>query len=135
MILALLFFCISGAVILQVFASANGIVQRNRRSDSAVLCAQSCAESYTVSGDLSKTLITVFGQEYTSQDGVYTIPLDGECRPSESGSVTLTLTEQSENGAAGSFSTVTAVFSHSGEEFYRLSFSAYTPFDGGDRNE
>ena len=133
--MTLLFFCVSGAVVIQVFAAANNAMLRNQRTDNAVLCAQSCAESYSVSCDLGRSIKTVFGKEYTPENGVYTLTLNEELLPESNADIKLVFTEQTESTSVGKLSTVTAVFSSGDEEFYRLSFSAYSPNHGGDANE
>lgn len=56
MIIALLFFVISFAVIIRVFASADSLERRSRQRQSAALCAQSIAEAYSVGGDVQKAV-------------------------------------------------------------------------------
>ncbi len=131
MLIALLFFCISGAVILQVFAAANSYMLKNRRCDSAALCAQACAEVYSAKGNISEMLSTVFGKEYTPENGVYTVALDNECLPSEEAAIVLTVHESTQSSPAGILSTATADFTYMDECFYSLSFSVYTPTKGG----
>ncbi len=126
-IIALLFFCISGAVILQVFAAANGTILKNKRTDRAVLCGQSLAESYSQGGELSYATEAVFGKPLSPVG----ITLDKEFRYDPTGSITLNLSEKTEVSEAGTLSTATAVFIYDGAEFYRLEFSAYTPRNGG----
>ena len=50
MIIALLFFVISFAVIIRVFASADSLERRSRQRQSAALCAQSIAEASRSAG-------------------------------------------------------------------------------------
>ena len=135
MLIALLFFCISGAVILQVFASAYGYMQKNKRSDSAALCAQACAEVYSGNGDIEEMLSDVFGREYITENGIYTISLNDDCIPSEEATILLTVSETENTTSAGIFSTATVEFSYDDEYFYSLSFSAYIPKNGGGTDE
>lgn len=135
MLIALLFFCISGAVILQVFACAYGYMQKNKRSDSAALCAQACAEVYSGNGDIEEMLSDVFGRDYIPENGVYSISLNDDCMPSEEATIMLTVSETENTTSAGTFSTATAEFSYDDECFYSLSFSAYIPKNGGSADE
>lgn len=61
--MALLFFVISFAVIIRVFAAADGLERKSRRRVKAALCAQSIAEAYSVSGDTGTALRLVFGED------------------------------------------------------------------------
>ena len=63
MIIALLFFVISFAVIIRVFASADSLERRSRQRQSAALCAQSIAEAYSVGGDVQKAVSLALGAD------------------------------------------------------------------------
>ena len=135
MILTLLFFCISGAVIMTVFASAAGRMQKNDLTDNAVLCAQSCAEVYSVTGSVEEMAMTVFGSSCEKVESTYRIGLDRDFRPSDSAAVVLILNEKRSDGGSGTLGSVTAEFIHNDSTLYSLTFSAYIPDNGGESDE
>ena len=126
MIISLLFFIISLGVIIRVFASADGLERRSQRRDRAVLCATSIAEAYSVSGNVGEALRLVFGEELP----VGEISLDPEMNPRDGGEITLTLTEDRNNTAAGVYSTLSLRFGYCGEELFSLECGAYIPGGG-----
>lgn len=133
LILALLFFSISGAVILKVFASADRRSHANAEKENVMICAQSIAEIYSETADADEALKTVFLQapEYDGGRGVYTMRLDSYCRPAADGSLTMSAAEEREKTASGELSELTLSFSNGERELFSLVCSAYRP-DGGD---
>ena len=131
MIAALLFFSVSGAVILRVFAAAHVRAGENSARDSAILCAQSVAEAYSVSADPRAACARVFGAEPRTDGETLTLELDGNCRPSGNAAVTLSLTENREPTAAGTLCRLSMTFSTAGGELFSLDCSAYVPEKGG----
>lgn len=144
LIIALLFFSISGAVILKVFASADKRSQQNAQKERAIICAQSIAEAYSELGNTEAALKAVFSESVKldeTPDG-FSVKLDGSYRPALDGSVILKTAEQREKTASGELSRLTISFDSENEELYNLVCSAYLSenkatksFDGGDRNE
>lgn len=126
MTIALLFFVISFAVMIRVFAAADGLERRAQRREKAVLCAQSIAEAYSVSGDTGTALRLVFGEDMPQGD----IQLNSELLPEDNGEITLTLYEEKEDTAAGTYSTLSIRFGYSGEELFSLDCGAYIPRGG-----
>lgn len=143
LIIALLFFSISGAVILKLFAAADKRTRENAQKERAIICAQSIAEAYSELGDTESVLKTVFSDsvkiEETS-DG-FSIKLDGNLTPALDGNVILKTSEQREKTASGELSTLTISFDSENGELYSLVCSAYLSenkaekIPGGDRNE
>lgn len=134
MIMAMLFFSISGAVILSVFAAADGKMRRCVQNDSILLCAQSCAEAYSLNGDAVEMVEIVFGSGAWVSDGALQIPLNTQCGLSDSGEIMLTVTETENVTDAGTLHTAELLFTHDGETLQRLECSAYIPTGevGGD---
>lgn len=126
MTIALLFFVISFAVMIRVFAAADGLERRAQRREKAVLRAQSIAEAYSVSGDTGTALRLVFGEDIPQGD----ILLNSELVPEDNGEITLTLSEEKEDTAAGTYSTLSIRFGYSGEELFSLDCGAYIPRGG-----
>lgn len=126
MTIALLFFVISFAVMIRVFAAADGLERRAQRREKAVLCAQSIAEAYSVSGDPGTALRLVFGEDIPEGD----ITLNSDLVPEDNGEITLTLSEEKEETAAGTYSTLSIRFGYSGEELFSLDCGAYIPRGG-----
>lgn len=125
--MALLFFVISFAVIIRVFAAADGLERKSRRRVKAALCAQSIAEAYSVSGDTGTALPAGFRPEDTPGTAFRWIPT---MWPEQDGEITLTLSEEREDSAAGTYSTLSIRFEYSGEEVYALECGAYIPQGG-----
>lgn len=129
MVIALLFFIISFAVIIRIFAAADGMERRERRREQASLCAQSIAEAYSVSGNAETALELVLGSSIQySGDG--TIGLDGSLNPSCQPEITLSIAENRRELSAGVYSQLSICFTADGEEFYTLDCGAYIP-EGG----
>lgn len=126
MTIALLFFVISFAVMIRVFAAADGLERRAQRREKAVLCAQSIAEAYSVSGDTGTAMRLVFGEDMPQGD----ITLNSELVPEDNGEITLSLSEEKEDTAAGTYSTLSIRFGYSGEELFSLDCGAYIPRGG-----
>lgn len=132
LIIALLFFSISGAVILKVFASADNKTRMNSQRENAMICAQSIAEVYSESGSAESTFDIVFSGKGSFDDsGSYNIVLDSLCRPAADGTITLIASEEREKTVSGVMSRLTVTFTCGETELYTLVSSAYKP-DGGD---
>lgn len=127
LIIALLFFSISGAVILKVFAAADKRTRENAQKERAIICAQSIAEVYSELGNAEAALKTVFSDSarfVEAPDGL-SIKLDGNFTPALDGGVVLNASEQREKTASGELSTLTVSFHSENEELYELVCSAY----------
>ncbi len=133
-ILALLFFSISAAVILKIFASADRLSRVSSEKENAMICAQSIAESYSQCGDVGDALKTVFSEtaDFAESGGEYTLLLDEKCKLSAYGGVQLKLSEDREKTTAGVLSRLTLTFETENEELYSLDCSAYIPSGGAD---
>lgn len=127
LIIALLFFSISGVVILRVFAAADKRSQQNARKERAIICAQSIAEVYSELGNAEAALKAVFPESVRldeTPDG-FSIKLDGSYRPAIDGEVILNASEQREKTASGELSRLTVSFDSENGELYSLVCSAY----------
>lgn len=136
LLVCLLFFSISGAVILKVFAAADVRAARNSAKENAVLCAQSVAEAYSVCGDAQQACLLVFGLTPQDDGGRLVVFLDENCAavpiPSD---ITLSLTESRTSYPAGELAQLELVFSAESAELYSLTCSAYIPEKGGAASE
>ena len=116
MIIALLFFVISFAVIIRVFASAD------------------IAEAYSVGGDVQKAVSLALGADLRDFTGSAEIGLDSGFYPSDSSDVILRLDEQKQDTAAGVYSELAVeFFDNSGDDeelIYSLKCGAYVPGGG-----
>lgn len=119
-IVALLFFSISGAVILRVFAGADAKSRFSARLEEVVICAQSMAEVYSETGDINTAARTVLGSPIIDTKN----PDKTEIRTSD-GKINLYASEESEQTGAGELKELLMVFTADGEELYRLSCTAY----------
>lgn len=81
MIIVLLFFSVASAVILRAFVAADRISAENIRLERMAFCAQSAAESFSVTADLAETAEFLFGVEYENLENAtrIEIPLDSKC--------------------------------------------------------
>lgn len=133
LIIALLFFSISGAVILNVFATADKRSRSNAEKENAMICAQSIAETYSETGNADEALNIVFSQppEFDENSGVYTMKLDSYCRPASDGKIVMSAEETREKTDSGVLSDLTISFSNGETELFSLVCSAYIP-DGGE---
>ena len=133
LIIALLFFSVSGAVILRVFASADKRSRANAEKENAMICAQSIAETYSELGNAGEALMTVFSQacEFDDESGLYSIKLDSYCRPATDGNITMSAAEERERTMSGELSELTITFLNDKEELFSLVCSAYIS-DGGE---
>lgn len=119
MIIALLFFCVSGAIILKVFAGANSKSHESARLERVILLAQSIAEAYSVFGDAQKTA------EYVGLAQLNTNI------PDKNGEIALQSTETQTETEAGELRTLEMRFYYNNEEIYVLDCSSYIHKDGG----
>ncbi len=119
MIIALLFFCISGAVILKVFAGADRKSQESARLERVVILAQSIAEAYSVYGDADKAAECVGLEQLNTSIS------------DQSGEIVLKTTQSSSETNAGELRTLRMVFSYGDKEIYSLDCSSYIPKNGG----
>ena len=116
MIIALLFFSISGAVILSVFAGADRKSRQSEMLESVIVFSQSIAEVYSESGNADETIALV-----TSECG----KLDE--------SITLSKFEEKTQGESGTFSKLTVAFAEGDREIYRFTCASY--IQNGGSNE
>ena len=133
MIISLLFFIISFAVIIRVFAAADRLEREERRRESASLLAQSAAEAYSVCGNAEKALELALGADVPEFSGGLEIGLNDELMPADGGEITLSLSETRRDTGAGVYSELSMSFRHDGSVLYSLKCSAYIP-GGGAQN-
>lgn len=67
LIIVLLFFAVSGGVIMNLFASADIASRKNRAGEQVMLRVQSMSEMYAVKGDLYSAADAVFGKNICSE--------------------------------------------------------------------
>ena len=129
MIIVLLFFCISGAIIMRAFTAADLQSRKITIKENAALCAQSAAEAYSISGSVEEMTERVFGKAYSpDENGRCTLPLNTSCNISAAeGGITLILSESEEINDAGRLSDLKMLFVYNEEEIFTLSCTAYVP--------
>lgn len=123
MIIALLFFSISGAVILKVFSSADMKSRESARLERVIVFAQSFAEAYSESGSVGEAARLVLGEYSAGEDGAVLL---------EGGSVNMRTSEKRTATGAGVLSELTMTFTADGKEIYSLTCSSY--IRGGEPN-
>lgn len=116
-IISLLVFSFSGAVILKVFAAADTKSRKSAELESVVITAQSIAEAYSQYADASQAVKTVLQTD--------SIP-DLSAVPLSNGRVMLNAYEQRTNSGAGELCELTMSFTSNGEELFSLKCTAYT---------
>lgn len=119
MIIVLLFFSIASAVILRSFAGSDKLAKDSRLLESAVFRAQSAAEIYSGTGDLSKTAETLF-PSYAADGNLsrITVPIDGK--------MYMTMSETAEEYGGGTLKKLEIVFrDDDGETIYETGSGAY----------
>ena len=137
LIIILLFFSFSAAVILSVFAAAD---YRQRRSDmieKAVICSQSLAEVFSVTGDFIETAEIVFGETNEEfYDNTAEIHLDNDMKPCDNGKITLFMQQKHTETEAGRLSSLEFEFRTSeGNLFSPVICESYFPDKGGAADE
>lgn len=136
LLIVLLFFSLSAAIILQVFTAADRKQRLGETTESVIVCAQSVAECYSVTGDIEETVLRVFGTDVSIEDGIAILRLNGELIPSEDGVIDLVLTQKDTRvSKAGVLSYIDIEFRHGEEELFAMECSAYTPDNGGATDE
>ncbi len=131
----LLFFSFSAAVILQMFAAADHKRDISTLAQKSVICAQSAAEAFSVSGSLSETVMLVFGTEAEKREGYSFIMLNEDFKSSENGIIELRITENAEETDAGQLKRLDMAFLYGGSELYALECFSYIPEKGGCTDE
>lgn len=123
MIIALMFFCVSGAVILKVFAGADSKSNASARLERVIVLAQSIAEAYSVYGDAEKAA------ECVGLERLNTII------PDKNGEIILQSTQTQLSTEAGELRTLQMRFFFNEEEIYTLDCSSYIHKGGGAGSE
>ncbi len=132
MIIVLLFFSIASVTILRTFAASDSLSRESGRLERMSFCAQSAAELYSETGNLSETSKELFGIETENADTVI-VPLDEQCRYSKS-DVSLYMSMTAVKGERDGLSELHIAFSDKGgETVYEIKSGAYLPEkeDGG----
>ena len=139
LIIILLFFSISGAVVLKLFASADIIEEKSFLTGHAVMNVQSLSEIYAGTGDMRRASDELFGSGWYTEDpdGVITICLDNEMKPlltedarRNYGRVNIVLDETRTKGNCGELCSMTGkvyLLGEGGTEIYSQVCSAYIP--------
>ncbi len=134
LLIVLVFFSFSIAVILRIFAAADHKQKISELTEKSVICAQSVAEAFSVCGELSEAAKLVFGTEDDFGSSARLL-LNDNMKVEEGGGVTLVLRQNDEKTEAGKLSYLDMDFSVCGENIYTVICTAYTPYNGGDSNE
>ncbi len=121
MIIALLFFSISGVVILRIFAAADNKTRMSNKLENVIVCAQSMAEAYSECGNISQSANLVWNSPMISEENhVTTVNLPES-------DIVLKAYEERITQTAGELAKMHMVFTSDGEELYTLDCSAYIP--------
>ncbi len=132
LIIVLLFFSLSAAIILRVFAAADNKQKLGELTEKSIIRAQSLAECYSVTGDASAAAEQVFGVQPDMSEGMMSMSLDSELSPAQEEAVLLTMTELSrEQSGAGALSSMRITFTAGESELFSLTCTAYIPNEGG----
>lgn len=129
-IIVLLFFCISGTIVMRAFAAAQLQAQKSSIHENIDLCAQSLAEAFSQYGSMEEAASAVFGKDLAAdQAGSCEIYIDQNCQITASSEeyIKLALSQSTMKTNAGSLNELTMCFSYKDEELYRLTCFAYLP--------
>lgn len=137
LIIVLLFFSFSAAVILQIFAAADQRQDNGDAVEKAVICSQSLAEAFSVTGNLSEASEIVFGDcmgEFNENRAE--IRLDSGMKPNENGEVILYMNQLSQKSEAGVLERLRFEFrTTEGQLIPEIICEAYFPDEGGAADE
>ncbi len=137
LIIILLFFSFSAAVILSIFAAADYRQQHSDLVEKALIYTQSLSEAFSVTGDFNEAAEIVFGENSGSFSGnTAEIRLDSEMKPNENGGITLSVFQRDAETKAGRLSCLEIEFRTSGERLFSpVICEAYFPNKGGAADE
>lgn len=90
MIIVLLFFVISCAVVMNMFVHSDKLSRESERLEKMTFCSQSAAEIYSETGSTSKITEMLFGIS-TEENKAVNLKLDNDFSVSEEGALTLEL--------------------------------------------
>lgn len=131
MIIVLLFFSIASAVILKAFVTADRISAENIRLEKMSFCAQSAAECFTATADISKTAEMLFGVDLSDSENTtrIDIPLDDNCEYAYMKEASISMTMQIVNtDYDGRLQMLRIFFSDNDKNLlYEINTAAYTP--------
>jgi len=131
MIIVLLFFSIASAVILRAFVTADRVSAENIRLERMAFCAQSAAETFSVTADIAETAEVLFGIESDKFENAtrIDIPLDNECGYSYLKEAKVFMTMQIVNTEyEGRLRTLHIFFKdEDGNMLYEINTAAYVP--------
>ncbi len=136
LIVILLFFSFSAAVILGIFAAADHRQKHSNLVENALVCSQSIAEAFAVTGDFAEASEIVFGAVGVSDGNVAEIRLDDNMMLCEDGEVMLSMIQNNIETEAGRLSCLEFEFvTDKGKLFSPIICEAYFPDKGGAADE
>ena len=128
-IIVLLFFFVSGAIVMKAFATAD-LRAKSSICENINLCTQSLCEGYSVKGNIEDTTALVFGEEFSAdENGECIIYLSSDCKTvlGSDECIILELRERKERKASGELCFLTVTFRYDGEEIISAEASSYAP--------
>ncbi len=137
LIVILLFFSFSSAVILGIFAAADHRQKHSDLVERTIIFSQSIAEAFAVTGDFSEVTEIVFGTDAVVSDGhMAEIRLNDNMVPCEDGEIILSMLQNSIETEAGRLSSLEFEFrTNKGKLFSPIICEAYFPYEGGAADE
>lgn len=137
LIIVLLFFSFSAAVILQIFAAADERQDNSDVVEKAVICSQSLAEAFSVTGNFAEASSIVFGEGMGKFDENWAeIRLDSGMKPNDNGEVILYMNQLSQKSEAGVLERLSFEFrTTEGQLIPQIICEAYFPDEGGAADE
>ncbi len=129
-IVVILFFSLSCAIIVQVFVNAYLINLETEERNSAVMTATSFCEVYSVNGSLSQTVALIFGEDavkYIHEQNA-TLPLDDNFSPTENEKVFIFhISTRTTFRDSGNVHYADISVYKNGESIFSVTSSAYLP--------
>ena len=130
MAVMIVFFGLSAAVVMRVFAESSVMASESERSEQMAFCAQSAAEIFSGCGDIEYTSHILFSA-YEDK-----IPVDENCAYSpDDPKMYVSMTETDEEYPAGILKTMKITFTDiNGKCLYEVTSGAYLPETEADGN-
>lgn len=134
-ILVVFFFSIACAILIQVYAKAFEQNLEAEKINSATLKGQSISEVFSSSGDVKKTLTTVFGdKKYTSTlDDTFKLNFDKDWNLSTNNIYYCVIIKTTTNStSSGKLSIANIEILNKSEPLFSITSSSYLPLEEGD---
>lgn len=135
-VIVILFFSLSCAIIIQVFAKSFLLNQDSDKRNLGLLTVSSFCETFSIVGDLEETIDFVFGSSavlFIEEDKA-TIPMNDKFEVSEDGAISFEVFTRSTKTPSGEMLYADVSITENGERLFALTTSSYQT-NGGKLND